>query len=234
MAKEEEKKESQDLGKIEKPEAEKFQKGRRLIFAPLLFAPYDDDPEFQKLHNKYWQQVKEQIENLESKLTGVGRIYHEYICTEGEEGVDEIKRMDAGSYDIIKGLVEKGAELMAAENSELLSEFMDWNKCLSVRLSSQKAATKIYGFYEESLKSREDWIEKAIDLTLGEDEFGLLIMRENNKIQFPSNVEVFYVAPPSLDEIKRWVRDKNEAELAAEEVEKKEQQPADKETEEKE
>jgi hypothetical protein len=211
MPKEKKKNESQELGKIEKPEAEKFQKGRKLIFVPLLFEPYENESELQKLHNKYWQQVKEQIENLESKLMDVTRIYHEFICIEGEEGVKEIERMNAGSYDIVKSLVKKGSKLMAAESVEMLTEFMDWNKCLSARLSNQKVITKVYEFYNEALKNREQWIEKGIDLTLGEDEFGLLIMKDTHKLQFPQNVEVFYVAPPSLDEINRWVRDMKSA-----------------------
>jgi hypothetical protein len=211
MPKEKKKTESQELGKIEKPEAEKFQKGRKLIFVPLLFAPYDNETELQKLHNKYWQQVKEQIENLESKLMDVTRIYHEFICIEGDEGVKEIERMNAGSYDIVKNLVKKGAKLMAAESVDMLTEFMDWNKCLSARISNQKVITKVYDFYNEALKNREEWIGKGIDLTLGEDEFGLLIMKDSHKLQFPQNVEVFYVAPPSLDEINRWVREKKSA-----------------------
>ncbi|MDD4923378.1 MAG: hypothetical protein PHF74_00900 [Dehalococcoidales bacterium] len=223
MPKEKKKSDSQELGKIEKPEAEKFQKGRKLIFVPLLFAPHENETELQKLHDKYWQQVAEQINNLESKLLDITRVYHEFICTEGEEGLKEIERMDAGSYDIVNNLVKKGSKLMAAESVELLGEFMDWNKCLSTRISSQKVITKIYEFYNEALKSREEWIRKGIDLTLGEDEFGLLIMRENNKIQFPSNVEVFYVAPPSLDEIKRWVREKRSS---LPQTPKKEEKPA--------
>ncbi len=223
MPKEKKKNESQELGKIEKPEAEKFQKGRKLIFVPLLFAPYDNESELQKLHNKYWQQVKEQIENLESKLMGVTRIYHEFICVEGEEGVKEIERMNAGSYDIVNSLVKKGSKLMAAESVEMLTEFMDWNKCLSARISNQKVITKVYEFYNEALKSREEWIGKGIDLTLGDDEFGLLIMKDSHKLQFPQNVEVFYVAPPSLDEINRWVRDRK---AAMPQTPKKEEKPA--------
>ncbi|MFC1860604.1 hypothetical protein ACFLYC_03435 [Chloroflexota bacterium] len=38
------------------------------------------------------------------------------------------------------------------------------------------------------------------------DEIGILFMGENYKIKFPAEVEVFYVSPPALDEIKRWLR----------------------------
>jgi hypothetical protein len=199
---------SQELGKLEKPEAAKFKKGRKLIFVPLLFAPSENEAEVENLYKKYWQQVSEQINNLESKLSDITKIYHEYICLDGEDGIKEIDRMGAGTHEIIKPLVRKGAMVMAAESAELMSEFMDWNRCLSSRITNQKVLTKLVEFYNEALKNREEWIGKSVDLTLGDDEFGLLFMRENNKVQFPSDIEVFYVAPPSLDEIKRWVREK--------------------------
>jgi len=31
-------------------------------------------------------------------------------------------------------------------------------------------------------------------------------MREGHQLQFPSNIQILYVAPPTLDEIKRWLR----------------------------
>ena len=34
---------------------------------------------------------------------------------------------------------------------------------------------------------------------------GLLVINERHQVQFPSDVEVFYVAPPSLDEFRRWI-----------------------------
>jgi hypothetical protein len=223
MSEDKKKNKAQELGKIEKPEAEKFQKGRKLIFVPLLFAPYEKGTELQKLHDKYWQQVKEQIDNLESKLLNVTRIYHEFIPIDGNEGVKEIERLAAGSHDIVKNLVNKGSNLMAAESVELLSEYMDWNRCLSARLTNQKVMTKVYEFYDAAMKSREEWIGKGIDLSLGANEFGLLIMRENNKLQFPTDIEVFYVAPPSLDEIKRYVRDMKSS---VSQAPKKEEKPA--------
>jgi hypothetical protein len=32
-------------------------------------------------------------------------------------------------------------------------------------------------------------------------------MAEGHHIQFPQDMRIFYVSPPSLDEIKRWLRD---------------------------
>ncbi|MFA5451739.1 MAG: hypothetical protein WC231_07095, partial [Dehalococcoidales bacterium] len=47
--------------------------------------------------------------------------------------------------------------------------------------------------------------------SLGVDEIGLLIVTENHRIQFPPDIEVFYVAPPALDEYKRWLRRQEES-----------------------
>jgi len=40
---------------------------------------------------------------------------------------------------------------------------------------------------------------------------GLLIMQENHGVTIPPDVQLFYVAPPALDEIKRWLRDQETA-----------------------
>ena len=66
------------------------------------------------------------------------------------------------------------------------------------------------------------------------DEAGLLFIREEHSVQFPSDIEVFSIFPPALDEIHRWYRDqarleieklaeesKGKTEGEAEEVEKK-------------
>ena len=49
---------------------------------------------------------------------------------------------------------------------------------------------------------------RQIDETLKSDEIGILLMREGHQVQFPVDIQVFYVAPPGLDEIKRWVRER--------------------------
>ena len=47
------------------------------------------------------------------------------------------------------------------------------------------------------------WIRK----TLLNGEVGALFISEDHRIQFPSDIQVFYVAPPSLDALKRWFSD---------------------------
>jgi len=48
---------------------------------------------------------------------------------------------------------------------------------------------------------------KKISEALKDDEAGLLFIREEHSVQFPSDIEVFSIFPPALDEIHRWYRD---------------------------
>ena len=142
------------------------------------------------------------------KLGKVSRIYHELIPASGKDGSEAIKELNDKSHQIIQSCLEKGAQLEAVEESDLLTEFMDWSRCLIVGLQNQKVLTKVYESYTEASKKRNEYIAGKIDETLKEDEIGILLMRENHQVQFPSDIQVFYVAPPALDEIKRWLRER--------------------------
>jgi len=52
---------AEELGKIEKPEAERFEGERKLYLVPLLFAAKDSPPDYVEKFELYWQQVTEQI-----------------------------------------------------------------------------------------------------------------------------------------------------------------------------
>ena len=196
------------LGKVKKPSVSEFRRGRKLFFVPLIFTPVKPEPDFLKLIKKYWKQAQEQVANMEEKLAQVKKVYHEFISSGGEKGAKAIEALNAGSNQVVKSMLERGAELQPIEDGGLLAEFMDWSKCLAVGLSSQKVFSQVYQSYIEVQNKRNDQIAKRIDETLKKDEIGLLLMREGHKVQFPSDIQVFYVAPPSLDEIRRWLREK--------------------------
>ena len=108
---------------------------------------------------------------------------------------------------MVKARLDRGAELQPLEDAEVLSEFMDWSRCLSIGLQSQAAVTKVIQFYSDAQKRRNEHIAKQIDETLKVGDIGLLLMREGHQVQFPTDIQVFYVAPPALDELKRWLRE---------------------------
>lgn len=199
---------SQELGKIEKPEAEEFKKGRKLYFVPLIYCEKEPQAGYLERFNKYWGQVEDQISGLELKLGKVDKVYHELVSVGGEDGVKVIKDLNDKSYQIIENRLDKGTQLEATEEAEILTEFMDWSRCLVIGLQNQKVFTKVYEYYTEASKKRDEHIAKKIDETLKEGEVGILFMREGHQIQFPLDITVFYVVPPALDDIKRWLRDR--------------------------
>jgi hypothetical protein len=103
--------------------------------------------------------------------------------------------------------MEKGAAFESTENAEILSELMDWSRCLSLGLQNKDVFSKVYGFYNEAGKKRQEHISRQINDTLKDNEIGILFMTEGHHVQFNPDIRVFYISPPALDEIKRWVRD---------------------------
>ena len=209
---------TQELGKIEKPSVEEYRAARKLFFVPLLFTPKQLEGELFEKVFKYWDQVEGQLTNLELKLGIVKKVYHELVPVGGEEGSKILEELNSTSYGIVKARLDKGAELEPLEDADLLTESMDWTKCLAIGLQNQKVFDKVYEAYLQSQKKRNEHIAKMIDNTLKEGEIGILLMREGHQVQFPADIEVFYVSPPGLDEIKRWLRTREvEAEKAADE-----------------
>ncbi len=199
---------SQQLGKIERLEAERFRRGKKLYLVPLVYSSDEAPNEYKEKHNRYWQQVAEQLMNLASKIGDVKRVYHESVYQADKDGIEAVERLNTGSHQIARAQCERGAAFEALEDKALLEEVMDWQRCLMLGFLSAKVERKVYELYVEAAKNRDQAIARKIDETLKDDEAGLLFIREGHSVQFPADIEVFSVAPPALDEIHRWYRDR--------------------------
>jgi hypothetical protein len=138
---------TQELGKIGKPEASNFSKGRKLLLISLIYAGKDAPPEYMERFELYWKQVSEQIEKLESKLGKVTRIFHESISTGGEDGLKVIEKLNPKSYLLAKQKLQNNAILEVVEDKELAEESMDWERCLFIGFFSDKVTKKVSEFY---------------------------------------------------------------------------------------
>jgi hypothetical protein len=199
-----------ELGKIDKPPVEGFKQGRKLFFVPLIFGSPEPLEGYVDKYNRYWEQVEKQLADLVTKLGEVKRIFHELIAEPGEAGNKVAGELNEKSHKIVQSCLEKKAQMEALEDSDMLMEFMDWNRCLLIGLQNPKVVSKVYEAYLEAAKKRNEYIARKINETLKTDEIGLLFMRENHQVQFPPDIQVFYVAPPALDEIKRWLREREQ------------------------
>ncbi len=203
---------SQELGKIEKPSVESFKKGRKIFFVPVVYLVDEAPVEYIDKISRYWEQVEKQIAELSAKLGEVNKVYHELIAFTGEDGAATLKDLNKAGHKIMQECLDKKATLEALEDAELLTEFMDWSRCLMVGLQNPHVITKIYDFYIEVGKKRNEAIARKIDESLKENEIAVVFMRENHQVQFPADIQIFYVAPPALDEIKRWLRERESKE----------------------
>lgn len=215
---------SEQLGKIEKPLAEQFRGGKKLYLVPLIFSSDDAPAEYKERCRRYWEQVAEQLTNLEGKIGRVKRVYHESISVSGEEGMKLAEKINQSCYQIAKSKCDNEATFEAVEDGELLEEVIDWERCLLLRFASAKVAGKVSEFYTETSRKRYEFMANRITETLKDNEAGLLFIREGHRLQFPRDIEVFSVSPPALDEVHRWIRDEasRKEELKKEEPKKEE------------
>lgn len=198
---------SSELGRIERPEAEQFKGQRKIYLAPLVFASRQPSPEYADLYERYWTGVREHLLKLEGRIGPIVRVYHEAVGLSGEEGLAEAEKLNEKSASVARSKVEAGATFEAVEDEELVTESFDWQRCLMVGLENRKVADQVWGFYNEAARKRYELIALRIDETLKPEEAGLLFISEDHRVQFPPDIRVFYVAPPALDEIHRWLRD---------------------------
>ena len=218
---------TEELGKIERPSADSFSEERKLYLVPLLYAGQDAPQEYLEKYELYWQQVEEQIINQESQIGRVRRVYHESVSIGGEDGLKILEKLNPHGYKIAMERTRTGATFEATEEAELANECMDWERFLLLGFLSHSAAEKISNLYRESAQKRYEYIARRIDETLAANEVAVLFIREGHHVQFPQDITVFMVAPPALDAIHRWLRDRPVNEKAEEPEEPDNQKQTD-------
>ena len=209
---------SGELGRINRPASANYDGKRKLLLAPLVQipAPAEHIPEEgAAVVSRYWEQVDVQVRAVQNVLGSITHVYHENIPEGGEAGMGYLQAMGPGSHAVVSALTEAGATLESTESIEILAETLDLQRCLMGPLMSQAVAVRLREWYAEANRRRYEFIANAIDATLGEDESGLLLVNERHQVQFPSDVEVIYVAPPALDEFRRWFQNWTEQMQAA-------------------
>lgn len=199
----------EEIGRINRPASGDYQGKRKLLLAPLinLAAPAESvPPEGVEILERYWQQVDVQVRAVQNALGSITHVYHENLPEGGTAGLGYLEAIGQGSYGLASGLVEAGAVLEATESMEILAENLDLQRCLMQPLMSPAVASRLQEWFGEANHRRYEFVAEAIDSTLGDDEAGLLLINERHQVQFPSDIEVIYVAPPALDEFKRWLQ----------------------------
>ncbi|MBM3940037.1 MAG: hypothetical protein FJ318_03910 [SAR202 cluster bacterium] len=194
------------LGNIGKPDAAQLGPKRKLLLVPFVVA-LDDDPSYRALVERYWQEAASQVRNLEASLGAVKHLFHEGTAVDSETEMRNLERGNPEGFGFVKELTIRGAALRPTEDPDTFLEAYDLQRCLMVARMSNKVMQQLYEWFEQARRRRFDAIGKRIDETLKESETGLLIITTDHQVQFPADIQVFYVAPPALNDIERWLKD---------------------------
>ena len=198
--------EAQELGRIERQSADQYRGRRKLLLVPLVYSPTSGETEGVAALQNYWEQMQTQVAALENALGGLQRIYHESVAAGEEEGMEQLRAGDQRSYAFVAGKRDSGASLEATEDIEVLLETLDLQRCLMMPMASATVASRLQEWHADANRRRYEHIATRIDETLTDEGVGLLLISERHQVQFPSDIEVFYVSPPALDELRRWLR----------------------------
>lgn len=180
--------------------------GRKLYLVPLVLEVKQGPEGYNERVETYWKEVAEHVAKLEARFGQIRKVYHESFVEEGEAALTIIQETNPRAHRMIERKVRKGAELVPIEDPELLREAVDWGRCLAI-VSSVNAFRHVSGLYQEARRKRSEAMIERIDTSLQDEEAGLLIIGQEHGLQFPPDIQVFYVSPPSLDEIQRLLRE---------------------------
>jgi len=201
---------AEEIGKIEKPEISQFHGKKKLYLVPLLYSWQESPREYIEKYDLYWQQIREYIVNLESRIGSIKLIYHESVTAPDDDGLKILEKLNPSSYQLVREKCLMGAQLELVEDKELVEETMDWERHLILGFISEKVARIVSQSFSDASKRRYEYMAKRIEETLKNDEVAMLIIREGHMLQFPQDIEVFSVAPPALNEIHRWLRERQD------------------------
>ena len=190
-----------------RPRAERFVGKKNLFMVPNFVAVPGTPEEGRDLITRYWSQVRDSISNLERSLGTVSKVYHEMVCDGGEQGIEQIELMNPEGCTLIRAICQSTGALRSLEDVELVAEHTDWQRVLSIGPASQKVLSTALDGFQSTLATRYERIAERISDDLADGETATLFIREDHRVQFPKDIQVFYVAPPSLDALKRWVDD---------------------------
>lgn len=206
---------AEELGRVQRPSAGQYDGRRKLLLVPLVYGPQADNPEGVVVLQRYWEQMQTQVEALASALGGLQHIYHESLTVGGDEGLQQLEAADQRSHGFIVGKTESGAALEPTEDMDVLLETLDLQRCMMIPLASASVGSRLQEWHSDSNRQRYEYIANQIDSTLLENETGLLLISERHQVQFPNDIEVFYVSPPALEEYRRWFQNWAEQQQAA-------------------
>jgi hypothetical protein len=183
-----------EIGKIDKPDAEKYKNKKKIYFVRNLYLPKNATDKYRDIFNRYWDEVEEHLVKLE--IAGkISKIFCESIYMTGEESMRVLKAINERLEGIVKKKIEDGAEFLPLEDKEIFRVYLDWYNCLALVRST--------------ISDRFNHIKSVLLENIADGEAGLLIMRDEDRefLEIPDDIEFFFITPPAYDDLMQFIRD---------------------------
>jgi hypothetical protein len=135
----------------------------------------------QRKIEKFWDDLEKEIDRLDLDYSRT-RIYQDGLPCGGGSGLRIVRETaDKGSknYQIVRTLIERGAAIEATESPELLRKEYEHIKALITAKTQEDkadAARRYDEIKDELMQERDSYIAKAIDVSLKDDETGMLFI----------------------------------------------------------
>ena len=144
---------------------------------------------------RFWNSIAEFFDSLEVKGF---KIYQDGLIADGEMGmriVEEGVKEGSKNYQIISGLLKRGASLVRTEDLSLVKkEYDSLSKIVRSKSSGGKIVASLrYKLVENKLlRERDNFIANRTDETLGDGETGILFIGAYHDVipKLPQDIEI--------------------------------------------
>ncbi len=181
----------------------------RSLLIIRLVQPFPGLEGYDTMLSNYWSAVKTQVDRHAMTSGPIKRVFIETVTGRGEDAVVQLQQMNPQGASLVRGLVASGAIVEEFEDTELLTELIDWGQCASQNLMSDKVRTVVQSGQIEAAGVRDDHLRKRLNDAIGDDETSV-VLAVSAQLPIPDRIERFIVSPPELDQLERWLREKME------------------------
>ena len=181
----------------------------RSLLIVRLVQPFPGLEGYDAVLSDYWSAVKAQLDRHATSTGLIKRIFVETVTGRGEDAIVQLQQANPQACNLVRMLVAGGAVVEEFEDTDILSELIDWGQCASQNLMSEKVQRVVMGGQAEAAGARDEHLTKRLNDAIGDDETAL-VLTVSPQLPIPDRLERFIVSPPELDQLERWLRSKME------------------------
>lgn len=181
----------------------------RSLFIVRLVQPFPGLDGYDAMLSNYWSAVKAQLDRQAITSGAIKRIFVETVTGRGEDALVQLQTVNPAASQLVRSLIASGAVIEEFEDTQLLTELIDWGQCASQNLMSEKVRSVVQSGQVDAAGSRDEHLQKRLNDAIGDDE-SAVVFAVSGQLPIPDRIERFIVSPPELDQLERWLRTKME------------------------